>query len=603
MFFNSIKILISGLFALSLLACGGASLDSERPQGNSESTVTGVANPDNQNESESDSTDRDSTNADVVNTPTIDTANADIPPAMVNTDAMAAARLLAQATFGTTLNDIEEVKRLGVDGWLENQFSLKGSSQLAYSQSVPGSGSLSGPRQHKWLLDAINGEDQLRLRVAFAYSEIFVTSDLSQTLTREQYAMANYYDILLEHAFGNYRDLLEAVTLNPVMGLYLSMLQNAKADPAGNTRADENFAREVMQLFSIGLYQLNSDGSVVKDSSGNPRPAYTQRDIEEYARVFTGWNYADANAWNRPPAGGFTNKFLPMRPYPGYHDQGSKQLLRGVVSPAGISTEQDLDIALDSLFNHPNVGPFIGKQLIQRLVTSNPSPGYVARVSAAFNNNGSGVRGDMRAVIKAILVDAEARNGYTAIANYGKLREPLLRWTHLWRAFNVQRGLQSNNGQYNHASPYIQHSGDFLGQAVLSSPSVFNFFHANYAPLGAVRNANLVAPEAEIYSDAYILATTSKLSTLTQIYHQGANENSRNRSYIDISRETAMAASPAELLDHLNLLLMSGQMTSELRSILHSHLLTLANDEAGRSQRVRDAIILIMSSPAYLVQK
>jgi len=591
MIFDSLKIPLSVALAFTLISCGGGSTDKDLSEDSSESPSAIVPSPVDENVT----TDADTES---INMPVID-----IPPAVVDVEAQAAARLLAQATFGSTIEDIEEVKRLGIDGWLENQFSLKGTSQLSYSQSVPGSGSLSGPRQHKWLLDAIDGEDQLRQRVAFAYSEIFVTSDVSQTLTREQYAMANYYDILLEGAFGNYRDLLEDVTLNPVMGLYLSMLQNAKADTAINTRADENFAREVMQLFSIGLYQLNIDGSVVKDASGNPRPAYTQKDIEEYARVFTGWNYADANAWARPPAGGFTDKFLPMRPYPGYHDEGSKQLLRGVVSPAGISAEEDLDIALDSLYNHPNVGPFIGKQLIQRLVTSNPSPAYVSRVSAAFNNNGSGVRGDMRAVIKAILIDTEARSGHKTIANYGKLREPLLRWTHLWRAFNVQRGLQSESGQYNHASPYIQSAGDFLGQGVLSSPSVFNFFHANFAPLGPVRNANLVAPESEIYSDAYILATTGKLSSLTQRYYQGADQNSRNRSYIDITQETALAESPAALLDHLNLLLLSGQMTSELRGILYSHLLKLADDEEGRSQRVRDAITLIMASPAYLVQK
>jgi len=522
----------------------------------------------------------------------------------VDPESAAAARLLSQAAFGASMEDIAAVRRLGIEAWIEDQFDRRGSSQLSYARSHPGSGSLSGPRQHKWLIDAIDGNDQLRQRVAFALSEIFVTSDVTQTLDREQYAMANYYDLLRDNAFGNFRNLLEEVTLNPVMGLYLSMLQNARANPDTNTRADENFAREVMQLFTIGLYELNNNGTQrIDPSTGLPIPAYTQADVEEYARVFTGWNYSDADRWNRRPASGFTNKFLPMEPFPGYHDTGEKRLLGGIVARAGLSPQADLDVALDSLFNHRNVGPFIGKQLIQRLVTSNPSDGYVGRVSSVFNNNGSGTRGDMRAVIRAILLDPEARNGHLRIANYGKLREPLIRWTHLWRAFNVQRGTDSTENKYNHGSPYIQSGRDFLGQSVLSAASVFNFFHPDYAPLGPVRDAGIVAPEAEIYTDAYILTTTARLTNLTQVHYQGGNSNSLRSSYIDISEEIELAANPQRLLDRLNLLLLSGQMSSGLRNILIDHMATLSADPDGRSQRVRDGITLIMASPEYLVQK
>lgn len=526
-----------------------------------------------------------------------------VRPPVVDAGAAEAARLLAQASFGATLETIESVRRLGIEGWIDDQFTRQSSSQLEYAQNHPGSESLTGPRQHKWLMDAIDGEDQLRQRIAFAYSEIFVTSDVSQTIEREQYAMANYYDLLSNHAFGNYRDLLESVTLNPIMGLYLSMLQNAKANPASNTRADENFAREVMQLFSIGQHELNNDGSTRLDSSGRPIPAYTQEDVEEYARVFTGWTYADANIWDKGPAEGFTNKLLPMKPFTGFHDTGSKRLLGGVVTPAGISAEEDLQIALDSLFNHPNVGPFISKQLIQRLVTSNPTPAYTNRVASVFNNNGEGVRGDMRALIKAILVDVEAREGFESVPNFGKLREPLIRWTHLWRAFNVQKGMRSENGQYNHASPYIYQGDRFLGQSVLSAPSVFNFFHPDYAPLGPLREAGVLAPESEIYTDAFILTTTARLSSLTQLYHNGGNDNTRNNSYIDLTEETELADRPVELLSRLDLLLLSGQMSTDLRGILLDHLTSLPSDEQGRSQRVRDAISLIMASPEYLVQK
>ncbi len=517
-------------------------------------------------------------------------------------DSEAAARLLAQATFGATLADIAAVERLGIEGWVDDQFTRQSAAHLDYVLSYPGSGSLSGPRQYIWLIDAIDGADQLRQRVAFAYSQIFVVSDVSQNLTRIQRSITNYYDLLRRNAFGNFRDLLEEVTLSPVMGLYLSMLQNAQADFTTNTRADENFAREVMQLFSIGLHELNLDGSIRRDAGGAPIPAYTQQDVEEYARVFTGWNYADADRWDRSPDSGM-DTIRPMRPFPGFHDLGSKNLLRGAVSPAGISPEQDLDNALDSLFNHPNVGPYIGTQLIKRLVTSNPTPAYIARVATAFNNNGSGVRGDMQAVIRAILLDPEARSGYANVPNYGKLREPLIRWTHLWRAFNVQRGTSTTFNRYNTGSPYIYDSAAFLGQQVLGANSVFNFYHPDYAPLGPIRDAGLTAPEAEIYSDANILTTTTKLSLLAHAFYQGGSDNTRRNSYIDITAETALAANPEALIDRLDLLLMSGQMSAGMRTILLNHMNSLPDDEAGRSLRVRDGITLVMASPQYLVQK
>lgn len=532
-----------------------------------------------------------------------------VEPPVVETDDEAAARLLAQATFGVTLTDIESVKTLGISGWINDQFTKQGSSHLAYQQSylrsngLPAGVSLSGPRQEKWLINAIEGDDQLRQRVTFALSEIFVTSDIGQVLNREQYAMSNYYDLLSDNAFGNYRELLEDVTLNPVMGIYLSMLQNAKANPAENTRADENYAREIMQLFSIGLHQLNNDGTT---TTNPPTPAYTQANVEAYARVFTGWSYAGNTDWNVSAAVSSTNKIDPMQPFPEFHDDGAKTLLNGIVSPAGLSAEDDLDIALDSLFNHPNVGPFMAKQLIQRLVSSNPSPEYVNRAANAFNDNGVGVRGDMKALIRAILLDPEARIGHQNIANYGKLREPLLRMTHMWRAFNLQRGSLSRNNTFNARSQNtIQAANSYFGQSVLSASSVFNFFHPDYSPQGPLRDSDpqILAPEAEIYSDAQILTSTAYLSLLSQVQYQGGDDNTRKWSYIDISAETALASDPNAVLDRLDLLLLSGQMSSGLREILLEHMATLGNDENGRSQRVRDGITLIMASPEYLVQK
>ena len=544
----------------------------------------------------------DSNNVSDVKTITITVKENNEPP-VVNTGAEAASRLLAQATFGATIADIELVQQLGIQGWIDDQFTRQGLSQLSYLQFHPGSASLSGPRQHKWLFDAVEGDDQLRQRVAFALSQIFVTSDVGETLKREQEAMANYYDILLNNAFGNYRDLLEEITLNPVMGLYLSMIQNPKGDSTTGARADENYAREVMQLFSIGLHELNNNGTIRTDGNGLPRPAYTQADVEEYARIFTGWTNADAIRFDHPQAGANTNKFLQMEPFEGFHDFAEKQLLRGGVSPAGLSEQDDLKNALDSIFNHPNVGPFFGTQLIKRLVTSNPTPAYIARVANTFNDNGSGVRGDLLAVTRAILIDPEARNGHLDVPNFGKLREPLLRWTHLWRAFNAQRGTDSTFNQFNHGSPDIQLGGQFLGQGVLSAPSVFNFYFPDYAPLGVIRESNLVAPEAEIYTDAYILTTTEKLTALTQNFNSAGNDNSRRNSYIDISAETDLAANTEALLDHLDLLLLSGQMNQQMRVVMLDHLNALPADEPGRVQRVLDGITLIMASPQYLVQK
>ncbi len=256
-----------------------------------------------------------------------------------------------------------------------------------------------------WWNNTIDGADQLRQRVAFALSEILVVSNRPIELQRSQFAMADYYDTLSQHAFGNYRDLLEDITLHAVMGIYLGHVKNEKADPERNIRPDENYAREVMQLFSIGLHKLNLDGTPIMNAEDKPEPAYGQFEVQEFARIFTGWNYAGVT-WSRGHGG--ADNTLPMEPHEEFHDTEAKQLLEGAPIPAGQTARQDLEAALDNIFNHPNVGPFIGKLLIQRLVTSNPSPAYVSRVASKFNDNGQGIRGDMFAVVKAILIDLEA---------------------------------------------------------------------------------------------------------------------------------------------------------------------------------------------------
>ena len=507
-----------------------------------------------------------------------------------------AARLLTQASFGPTMEAINYVQSIGLEAWVDQQLQRIGPDHLPYVLQHS-NGSNRWPRHEVWWNNVVEGEDQLRQRVAFALSQIFVVSDIGRTLANGQYGITHFYDQLRQQAFGNYRELLETVTLSPVMGLYLSMLQNAKADPATNTRADENYAREVLQLFSIGLYELNADGT----SQGNN--TYTQDQIEAFARVFTGWNYKDAGVWERKF---FSSPDLlsPMEPFEAFHDTGSKTLLNGVVAPSGLSARADLELALDNIFNHPNVGPFIGKQLIQRLVTSNPTPAYVQRVASVFNNDGAGVRGNLKAVVRAILLDSEARIDYTG-TQFGKLREPVIKMAHLWRAFDVQRGQQSTaRGEFNTFSPSLENLETDFGQAVLRSPSVFNFFKPDFAPNGAVRDAGLAGPEFEILTENNLVRGTNRI-TQQIIRHYATSPNSLdlNPSYLDYADELAIAADSDALLDRLDLLLTNQMMSADMRSILKNHIDSLPDDSDGLSQRVRDAISLIVVSPEYSVQR
>ncbi len=524
------------------------------------------------------------------------TLNIEVLPTVSGVSEQDAARLLTQATFGPTMADINAVRTLGIEEWVDQQLQLIGPDHLPYVLEHS-NGSNRWPRHEIWWENAVEADDQLRQRVAFALSEIFVVSGIGRTLANGQYGLTHFYDQLRRLAFGNYRDLLETVTLSPVMGLYLSMLQNAKADSETNTRADENYAREVLQLFSIGLYNLNPDGT----SQGTN--TFTQDQIEAFARVFTGWNYKDAGVWDRKF---FTTPDLisPMEPFEDFHDTGAKTLLNGVISPAGLSARADLELALDNIFNHSNVGPFIGKQLIQRLVTSNPTPAYVQRVAAVFNNNGSGVRGDLGAVVRAILLDAEARNGFNN-QQFGKLREPLLKMTHLWRAFDVQRGVQSSvRGEYNTFSPALENLELDFGQAVMRSPSVFNFFKPDFSPNGPVRDADLVGPEFEILTENNLVRSVNRL-TRQVIRHFASTTNSidLNPSYLNYSDELAVADDSDELLDRLDLLLMNQMMSNDMRAVIKNHLDGLPDDPAGLSQRVRDAISLIIVSPEYSIQR
>jgi uncharacterized protein (DUF1800 family) len=499
----------------------------------------------------------------------------------------AASRFLTQATFGPHEQSLARVQQLGYTTWIREQMDLPPSLHRPELEARANGGESiqQAHRQEMWWRHAITAPDQLRQRMAFALSQIFVISDRAGALVNDTIGMAEYYDMLVRHAFGNYRELIEQVTLSPQMGNYLSHLRNRKPDATRNIKPDENYAREIMQLFSIGLVQLDPDGNVRRDGQGNPLPTYTQDDIVGLAHVFTGWTYAgSATFFSGQP------NYRPMIPFEEYHDRNTKTVVGGVTLPADRDARTELTDFLDRLAAHPNVGPFLGKQLIQRLVTSNPSPAYVARVSAVWNDNGDGVRGDLGAVLRAILLDDEAKNGHrTDPTRLGKVREPLLKQSALWRAFRAR----AETGVYNYTNPEIN-----LAQAALRAETVFNFYRPDHLPQGELAAAGLVAPEFEIISHTTITTQTNQLYLSTD-RHIGAGGTTPTQILLDLSPEMGLAQDPGALLDHLDVLLLSGTMTTELRAILTAHVA----GEADLRQRAADAIYLIVSSPEFAVQK
>ena len=503
-------------------------------------------------------------------------------------------QLLNQATFGATEAEAQVVIAMRQENWIEDQMRQPVSRQLQHVQSVPPPQfpfELHQDRVDIWFRNALHGEDQLRQRVAFALSEIMVVSQLG-ALGNLPFAVADYYDMLAENAFGNYRELLGEVTLHPAMGVYLSMLGNEKPNPALNIRPDENYAREVMQLFSIGLVELNIDGTEKLDSFGEPIPTYDQSIIEGFAHVFTGWTWAGAqtfhpNEFLLPQA----SQYFPMELWEEYHDTGEKKLLNGVVLPAGQGGAQDLEQALDNIFNHPNVGPFIAIRLIQRLVTSNPSPGYVRRVAQVFNNNGSGVRGDLRAVVRAILLDPEARPSM-AMEIDGKLKEPLLRLTQLWRAYDAT----SASGRYPFGFAYI-----LLGQGPLQSPSVFNFFSPFHAPPGEIRDSSLVAPELELATEYLNTLLTNFMFYQVFGLNQTNAELEEDDIFIDIAEEMAVADDSDALIDMVAGKLLGGVISDTLREEIAGMLARVPVTESAL--RAAEAIYFVVTSPEYAYQR
>lgn len=515
-------------------------------------------------------------------------STAPTPPPAVASGMLAAgdaARLVAQTTFGATDDLIAHVQQIGTDAYLREQMQMPTSSNLKLTDASTDLGKSMRIMLNSWWTLAVTAPDQLRQRIGFALSEIFVVSVKTDALNTRPFAIANYLDVLASDAFANYRKLLEDVTLNPAMGAYLNMLHNGKGDPAKGTHPNENYAREVLQLFSIGLYRLNLDGSLKVDANGSPIPAYDQRAVLGLAAAFTGWNFAHPGPprWKGVPV----DFRRPMRSVPEQHDTSAKTILDGVRLPANQTPEQDLKQALDTIFNHPNVGPFVSRQLIQRLVTSNPSPAYVYRVASVFNNNGHNVRGDMAAVIRAILTDYEARATPDRPGEIGHVREPVLRLTSLLRAFHAT----TPTGVFVLLNPFP------LGQVPMHSPTVFNFFSPDYQAPGAIAEKGLTSPEFQITTESTAISSANFLQHA--IFEKlGPPEN---KISLDFTKEEELAADPAKLVDHLNLLLMSNSMSADMRNVLISAVEKIPAHE--RTARARTAIYLIINSPEYAVEK
>ena len=539
-------------------------------------------------------------------------ATATGPTPVVISDAEAA-RLVTQATFGVTDSDIEQVKSKGYSTWVSDQLALAPSAshqafverRLTEMQVTNARATITATEfyQSFWS-QAASSPDQLRQRVKFALSQIFVISLADSNVDAR--GAASYYDMLGQRAFGNYRDLLQAVTLHPMMGIYLTSLGNQKEDATTGKQPDENYAREVMQLMSIGLYKMNTDGSAVLDSSGALVPTYTAQDVTGLAKVLTGMSWYSPAPTATTFKGGSRNAnatVTPMIFYPAYHSTSAKSFLgTNIAASATADPEGEIKIALDRLYNDPNVGPFMARRLIQNLVTSNPSAAYIGRVAAVFNNNGSGVRGDMAAVVKAVLLDSEARDSATAAGStFGKLREPIVRMANWMRTF----GAVSASGNYLLGSTANRTS---LAQAPLTASSVFNFYRPGFVPPNTrMAQQNLTAPEFQIADEVSVAGYINTMqTTIGNGIGTGADIKAAN------SQEMALAKDPAALVDRMNRLLYSGQMSAALRTQMINAVTgvpmptgtpTQAQTDAALLNRAKLAVFLAMVSPEYLVQK
>ncbi len=532
-------------------------------------------------------------------------------------------RFLAQATFGTDLNYIKAVAENSFEDWIDSQFDKNSPSMGVLTQDIFNQAMVRfvinggspddyfGPYwphfQYAWWESNIGNQDLLRQKIALALSEFLVISFRSN-IGDYGVGLGDYYDVLKDNAFTNFRDILRGVTLHPMMGGYLSHYNNPRSFPDKNIHPDENFAREVMQLFTIGLYEMNQNGIYILDGEGNRIPTYDNNDIKEFAKIFTGLGPADIkeNEWGITTEFGanfyYAIKNKPMVMYDDWHQPGEKHLLNDITIPNGQSGMQDIDDGIDNLFNHPNTAPFVSRRLIQQMVKSNPSPAYIGRVSAAFNNT-KGVRGDMKAVIKAILLDEEARScSWIENPNQGKLIEPMIRY------FNVARQIDlDNKNGINWNIGY-----DFLNatsQAPLASPHVFNFYLPDYVPNAEFTDANLVGPEFQIHNSASSLSYANMVDRWTYPeYYSMLNtwDLDHKDTPLDFEALKYYAKDAEVLANQLDKLFTRGQLSDETRLII----INAVNPIQGTNpnvdymhNRVKMALYLILVSPDYTILK
>ncbi len=529
-----------------------------------------------------------------------------------------AARLLTQATFGPNDASIQQVQTQGISGWISSQIAtpmpaLSHTAHIDARQTELGSVS-SSQFYETWWRQSLSEPDQLRQRVAFALSQIFVISLADPTVGQNIRGAASYYDMLERDAFGNFRTLLEDVTLHPMMGVYLTYMANQKEDAAGTRTPDENYAREVMQLMTLGVSELNADGTVRVDGTGQAIPSYTPDDIKGLAKVFTGISWFHPAPTNTTFFGGNADPnrtITPMIFYPNYHSTSAKVFL-GTTIPASptVDVAGDLRIALDRLFNHANVPPFICQRLIQQLITSNPTPAFVGRCAAVFSNNGSGVRGDLTAVIRAILTDADARSmAVVTSADFGKLREPVIRVTSWARAFAAT----SQTGNFLMTSTSANTS---LNQSPLTSPSVFNFWRPGFTPPATTQlgQRSLVAPEFQVLDEVTVAAY---INVIQDWVNQGMGSTPPNGSGRDVRTfyptEVALADNAQALVDRMNALLFYGQMTTttQTRILAAINAITIpvasgtnqAAIDTAKLNRAKTAVFFSLISPEFLIQR
>ncbi|AXJ95004.1 MULTISPECIES: DUF1800 family protein [unclassified Sphingomonas] len=506
-----------------------------------------------------------------------------VAPAAITT--AQASRFLAQSTMGATRAMIDTVVSRRFDGWIDDQFALPRATSHwdwlnANGYNVAANiNSETGFDATMWR-QLIAEPDQLRQRVGMALLDMLVVGIGGVNLNWKQFATAAYVDVLLDNAFGNYRTLMDAITANAAMGSFLTFLGNRKANTTTGAQPDENYARELMQLFTLGLYQLNMDGSVKTGASGAPLETYTQADVTGLARVFTGLSLSSSDSTT-------PNRYrVPLVMNAAINETGTATFLGTTTSGGGMAA---IKVALDTIFAHPNMPPFVSKQLIQRLVTSNPSPAYVGRVAATFADNGSGVRGDMKAVLKAILLDTEARSD-TALTSTtaGKLREPVMRLTAWARAFGVTS--PSNAWAIGDTS----NMSSRLAQSMGRSQTVFNFFRPGYAPPATgIASAGLVAPEFQITNEQSVVAYVN--------YMQGLVQNGTGDVKADYTAILTKASDSAALVDEVNLVLAAGQLSATTVTAIRAAVDSVATTAANAAQnRVNIAILLTLASPEFI---